>query len=619
MRRIQRTTYTSRLNAGLFVLAAVALSAGAALSQVSAGSSVIDLAIEPADLTVHVDDAPDYLGSSVASGDVNGDGVDDLIIGSFGADPAGRLDAGELYIVYGSEGLASLVDIPQTGADITISGATAGDFFGFATASGDVNGDGIDDIIVTARLNDPNGRNDAGQTYVFFGSPSLPPSVDLNVARADVEIHGADVGDQSGYSLATGDLNNDGIADIIIGAFLGDRPERTNAGETAVLYGRVEWPTNVDLRDAENAFFVYGRDPEDRSGWAVASGDLNGDTIDDLIIGARFAEPPGDDERGETYVVFGSPTSLASIDLLTDSPDLTVYGRDNGDRSANSVAAGDVNGDGIDDLLIGAHHASPSGGSNAGEMYVLFGSTTLPSIIDLTTSDPDVTMLGDDPFDHFGVTVLAADVTADGILDLIIGAFGGDGPPTTIFCGNEQPCFSKGEVHIQMGGAVLPELIDLNVDVVDISIYGDRERGFSGYTLAAGDLNGDTVDDLIVGARLANANVGGSAGDIHVLFGGPAGIGSPCLACPTVTTQPPLPTFAPAPTATPILIQTGLLGDVNCDEAVNSVDALLVLQFTAALVGSLDCLAAGDLNADLNVDSLDAALILQIVAGISIS
>ena len=616
MRRIRKLGRASA-HFGLLLGGVTALLAWVALANVFAGSNAIDLFIEPADLTIHVDDASDYLGSSVASGDVNGDGVDDLIVGSFGADASGRPNAGAVYIVYGNESLPSLLDIPKTGADVTILGANADDFFGFASASGDVNGDGIDDIIVSARLADPLGRVSAGEVYIFLGKSDLPAIVDLASERPDIVIQGSDIGDQTGYSLAVGDLNGDGLDDTIIGAFLGDRPERTNAGETVVVYGRSLWPNTIDLRLAEDVFVVYGRNQEDRAGWAVASGDLNGDGVDDLIIGARLAELPGDDETGETYVIYGSTDPLPNLDLSVGEPDLVVYGRVDGDRSANSVGAGDINGDGIDDLLIGAHHASPPGRSNAGETYVLFGGN-LPSMIDLATEQADVTIFGANAFDHFGVTVVAGDLNADGFEDLVSGAFGADGPGILkeLICGDEEPgdrCLA-GEAHVIFGSAQLPDLIDLNSEQADVAIYGAGVRNFSGYTLAVGDLNGDSIPDLVFGARLAHMNIVGPAGDIHILFGG-EGFGPPCPDCPTATAQP---SATPTPTPTPFLI-LARLGDVNCDDAVNSIDALLVLQFTAALLPSLDCLEAGDVNADLSVDSLDAVLILQIVAGAGVA
>ncbi len=520
VQRIQRIAYKSRKYAGVIVLLAVALSAGAALMQVSAGSSFIDLAIEPAGLTVHVEDAEGYLGSSVASGDVNGDGVDDLIVGSFGADPNGRIDAGKVYIIFGDADLLPAIDLETTEADVTVLGASAGDFLGFAVTSGDVNGDAIDDVIVSARLANPLSRNDAGEIYVFFGGPDLPANIDLATTNADVSIAGANNSDQLGYGLAIGDINGDGIDDLISGAFLANTPGGPNAGETIVIYGSVTLPPQIDLLQGADVILL-GRDGEDRSGWAVASGDLNGDGYDDLISGARLAEQPGGNERGETYVVFGGPSLPTSIDLSLETPDITVFGAVDLDRSGQSVAAGDLNGDGFDDLVIAAHHASPLGGWAAGKVYVFRGATSLPPEIYITDSTQEFLLLGDDPFDYLGTTLIAADFNNDGFDDLLSGAFDADGPGTGTSCGDNtlgDRCAS-GEAYLIYGSQSLAGSVDFNSASADLTIYGAAPTNRFGYTLAAGDINDDSITDMVISGRLPHAGGEGTPSDIHVIWG----------------------------------------------------------------------------------------------------
>ncbi len=174
-------------------------------------------------------------------------------------------------------------------------------------------------------------------------------------------INGIDERDFSGRSVSgAGDINGDGIDDLIIGAYRAD-PNGGYSGESYVVFGRdAGFDASLELSalDGSNGFVLNGIDTDDRSGVSVSgAGDINGDGIDDLIIGADGAEPNGDDS-GESYVVFGRDTGFdAALELseLDGSNGFVLNGIDTDDRSGFSVSdAGDINGDGIDDLIIGA-------------------------------------------------------------------------------------------------------------------------------------------------------------------------------------------------------------------------------------------------------------------------
>jgi hypothetical protein len=279
--------------------------------------------------------------------------------------------------------LPAAIDLNSTSADLTVYGDDADDYSGISVAVGDINDDGIDDLIVGAQYADPDGRTDAGETYVIYGGGSLPSIHDLDITSADLTVYGADVEDYSAGAVGAGDINGDGTDDLIIGAVYGDGPgsgtpcgegqvgERCAGGEAYVIYGGSSLPSTFDLNSESADLTVYGQGGNDRLGTAVAAGDINGDDIDDLILGADGEAAPGRGNSGRTYVIYGGSSLPSTIDLNSTPADLEVYGDDAADYSGKAVAVGDVNGDGIDDLITIAPNGDGSGsGTSCGSGQV---------------------------------------------------------------------------------------------------------------------------------------------------------------------------------------------------------------------------------------------------------
>ncbi len=329
----------------------------------------------------------DRVGGSVSdAGDFNGDSIDDVIIGAVYVDPNGNVTAGSSYVVFGNDtgfsGVFNLIDINGTNG-MAINGVNEGDRSSSSVSfAGDVNGDGIDDLIIGAYYADPGGNNLAGTSYIVFGSSSSLPS-SFNLSTLDgtngVVINGVNAYDISGFAVsAAGDINGDGIDDLVIGA-RGARPNGNNEeGSSYVLFGidtpLFPNPINASSLDGEIGFAVHGENAFDALGSSVsAAGDVNADGLDDIIIGAQGAEGSGAScvIYGQQSDVFTNPISPSD---LNGENGFVIRGVANNDRAGVSVgAAGDLNADGIADLMIGANLADPGGVDNAGVSYVLFG------------------------------------------------------------------------------------------------------------------------------------------------------------------------------------------------------------------------------------------------------
>ncbi len=373
----------------------------------------------------------DVFGNSLATGDFNGDGFDDLAIGSPGEDVGGVVNAGAVNVIYGAPG--GLTDVGNSLWTQDTAGiedvAEAGDVFGWSVASGDFNHDGYDDLAIGVRLEGIGADTGTGAVNVLYGSAAGFVIEGNQFWHQDTPgIAGANEdSDEFGWSLATGDFDNDSYDDLAIGVQKEDVGAVDDAGSVHVLYGTAEGLATAGNQVwTQNTTNILGvAELGDALGWALAAGDFNSDGFCDLAIGVAREDLPGADRAGLVNVIYGAAGGLSSIGNQIFSQDTPgIAGAAEEDNTlGESLAAGDFDNDGFYDLAIGVNREDIGALAAAGAVNVIYGRAGGLSAEgnQVWFQNSAGVMDESEAGDFFGDTLAAGDFDLDGFDDLAIG------------------------------------------------------------------------------------------------------------------------------------------------------------------------------------------------------
>ena len=399
-----------------------------------------------------------------ANGDFDGDGYDDLLVSG------SAYSSGSAYIYFGS---ATVADADLDTDGVAILGDSAA-YFGIDVASiGDSNGDGYDDLVV--------GAYGEETVYFLYGSSSAQSDWASIASSADMDgsLSMPSVGG-FGYTLnAVGDLNGDGMAELVVGAG-DDESAYLFYGSTTMFSGDLDvsglYDASFDDNGSDDESFVTAENQ-------IAGGDFDGDGNDDLVL-SDYWNDNGSYDAGRVFIFMGSSAGMSG-DYEAEDADYKLNGSNSSDKFGVAInSAGDVDNDGYEDLLVGAEGYDSGSSYSNGAAALFYGSVS--GISGTSMADADFVLTGVEGYDYLGSSVYGADINGDSNSDLIVGADGAGASS------------SAGVAYVVLGG-VLSGTLDAGSADANFEGVGSYDY-FGGYDASVGDLDGDGTYELFLSA-----------------------------------------------------------------------------------------------------------------------
>ncbi len=359
-----------------------------------------------------VSEQDDQFGRSLAAGDFNGDGLQDLAVGVPWEEIDGNIMAGAVHIIYADSPTSFSADgnwlLNQNATGIE-GVAESGDFFGTSLAVGDFNDDTYDDLAIGVPGEEISGVVHAGMVNVLYGSVNGLSEVDNETwyQGKDALLSGEAAQDAFfGSAVTVGDYNGDYVDDLAVGV-----PGYHDAGCVNIIYG--SGVTGLTY-DGNQVLSIINGISGDNFGYSLASGDLNGDGYDDLAVGVPWRDVDAQNS-GEVYVFHGMSSGLWSKSYTHLSQEYYAGENEEGDTFGRSLAAADFDGNGRDDLAIGIPWEDIAGVTNTGKVMAFYFDATWER-----TGIQSFYQV-DDPLDQLGFSLAAGDLTGDGCAELVTG------------------------------------------------------------------------------------------------------------------------------------------------------------------------------------------------------